>query len=171
MPQAIEGTVIPTNIAPTTVCGGGNQHSNEPMLATEVNFKELQEKLDPQWLELHLIHSHRAVSECCFVYFYNFKYFVHNLRCKIDGPVAYDVLFNFGHTVVLGDDPLIWVSSEDDPENCIFRVKLMLGLLLLVRVQKMHKDIKYVLFLDDDVRLHPGSIGALTREMEKNPKV
>ena len=35
----------------------------------------------------------------------------------------------------------------------------------------MHKDTKYVLFLDDDVRLHPGSIGALTAEMEKNPEV
>ena len=35
----------------------------------------------------------------------------------------------------------------------------------------MHKDSKYVLFLDDDVRVHPGSIGALTAEMEKNPEV
>ncbi|XP_022749863.1 uncharacterized protein LOC111299128 isoform X2 [Durio zibethinus] len=41
----------------------------------------------------------------------------------------------------------------------------------LVGVEKMHKDTKYVLFLDDDVRLHPGSIGALTSEMEKNPKI
>jgi len=40
-----------------------------------------------------------------------------------------------------------------------------------VGVETMHKDSKYVLFLDDDVRLHPGSIGALTREMEKNPEV
>ncbi|KAM3216031.1 hypothetical protein CQW23_06571 [Capsicum baccatum] len=41
----------------------------------------------------------------------------------------------------------------------------------LVGVKKMHKDTKYVLFLDDDVRLHPGSIGALTTEMEKNPDI
>ncbi|KAI5662752.1 hypothetical protein M9H77_22075 [Catharanthus roseus] len=41
----------------------------------------------------------------------------------------------------------------------------------LVGVEKMHKDSKYVLFLDDDVRLHPGSIGALTAEMEKNPEI
>ncbi|XP_009766812.1 uncharacterized protein [Nicotiana sylvestris] len=41
----------------------------------------------------------------------------------------------------------------------------------LVGVEKMHKDTKYVLFLDDDVRLHPGSIGALTTEMEKNPEI
>ncbi|KAG0501316.1 hypothetical protein HPP92_001388 [Vanilla planifolia] len=41
----------------------------------------------------------------------------------------------------------------------------------LVGVEKMHKDSKYVLFLDDDVRLHPGTIGALTSEMEKNPKI
>ncbi|XP_059432562.1 uncharacterized protein LOC132165887 isoform X2 [Corylus avellana] len=41
----------------------------------------------------------------------------------------------------------------------------------LVGVDKMHKDTKYVLFLDDDVRLHPGSIGALTAEMEKNPDI
>ncbi|KAI3969003.1 hypothetical protein MKW92_020766 [Papaver armeniacum] len=41
----------------------------------------------------------------------------------------------------------------------------------LVGVEKMHKDTKYVLFLDDDVRLHPGSIGALTTEMEKNPDI
>lgn len=42
---------------------------------------------------------------------------------------------------------------------------------LQVGVQNMHKDSKYVLFLDDDVRLHPGSIGALTFEMEKSPEV
>ncbi|XP_008799937.1 uncharacterized protein LOC103714461 [Phoenix dactylifera] len=41
----------------------------------------------------------------------------------------------------------------------------------LVGVERMHKDSKYVLFLDDDVRLHPGSIGALTREMEKNHEI
>lgn len=43
--------------------------------------------------------------------------------------------------------------------------------ILQVGVENMHKDSKYVLFLDDDVRLHPGSIGALTSEMEKNPEV
>ncbi|XP_057967370.1 uncharacterized protein LOC131157328 [Malania oleifera] len=41
----------------------------------------------------------------------------------------------------------------------------------LVGVERMHKDSKYVLFLDDDVRLHPGTIGALTSEMEKNPEI
>ncbi|KAL1318741.1 hypothetical protein HN51_071040 [Arachis hypogaea] len=41
----------------------------------------------------------------------------------------------------------------------------------LVGVEKMHKDSKYVLFLDDDVRLHPGTIGSLTYEMEKNPEI
>ncbi|KAG0540629.1 hypothetical protein BDA96_03G425100 [Sorghum bicolor] len=41
----------------------------------------------------------------------------------------------------------------------------------LIGVKKMHKDTKYVLFLDDDVRLHPGTIGALTKEMEKNPEI
>jgi len=41
----------------------------------------------------------------------------------------------------------------------------------LVGVERMHKESKYVLFLDDDVRLHPGSIGALTKEMEKNPDI
>ncbi|XP_058115355.1 uncharacterized protein LOC131258221 isoform X1 [Magnolia sinica] len=41
----------------------------------------------------------------------------------------------------------------------------------LVGVERMHKDSKYVLFLDDDVRLHPGSIGALTAEMVKNPEI
>ncbi|RCV28647.1 hypothetical protein SEVIR_5G425400v4 [Setaria viridis] len=41
----------------------------------------------------------------------------------------------------------------------------------LIGVEKMHKDTKYVLFLDDDVRLHPGTIGALTKEMEKNPEI
>ncbi|KMZ56945.1 UDP-Glc: ceramide beta-glucosyltransferase, family GT21 [Zostera marina] len=41
----------------------------------------------------------------------------------------------------------------------------------LVGVERIHKDSKYVLFLDDDVRLHPGSIGALTAEMEKNPAI
>ncbi|KAM3334208.1 hypothetical protein ACQJBY_028949 [Aegilops geniculata] len=41
----------------------------------------------------------------------------------------------------------------------------------LIGVDKMHKDSKYVLFLDDDVRLHPGTVGALTKEMEKNPEI
>ncbi|XP_074589587.1 uncharacterized protein LOC141845430 [Curcuma longa] len=41
----------------------------------------------------------------------------------------------------------------------------------LIGVERMHKESKYVLFLDDDVRLHPGSIGALTAEMEKNPEI
>ncbi|MED6131258.1 hypothetical protein PIB30_008298 [Stylosanthes scabra] len=41
----------------------------------------------------------------------------------------------------------------------------------LIGVEKMHKDSKYVLFLDDDVRLHPGTIGSLTYEMEKNPEI
>ncbi|KAM7259301.1 hypothetical protein ACFE04_015042 [Oxalis oulophora] len=41
----------------------------------------------------------------------------------------------------------------------------------LVGVENMHKDSKYLLFLDDDVRLHPGSIGALTAEMLKNPSI
>lgn len=35
----------------------------------------------------------------------------------------------------------------------------------------MHKDTKYVLFLDDDVRIHPGTIGSVVRDMEVNPKV
>ncbi|XP_027925243.1 uncharacterized protein LOC114182552 [Vigna unguiculata] len=41
----------------------------------------------------------------------------------------------------------------------------------LVGVEAMHRGSKYVLFLDDDVRLHPGSIGALVREMQKNPDI
>ncbi|GJZ24405.1 ceramide glucosyltransferase [Tanacetum coccineum] len=41
----------------------------------------------------------------------------------------------------------------------------------LVGVENMHKCSKYVLFLDDDVRLHPGSVGALTAEMIKNPEI
>ncbi|CAH1446911.1 unnamed protein product [Lactuca virosa] len=35
----------------------------------------------------------------------------------------------------------------------------------------MHKGSKYVLFLDDDVRLHPASVGALTAKMEKRPEL
>ncbi|XP_042438716.1 uncharacterized protein LOC122024217 [Zingiber officinale] len=41
----------------------------------------------------------------------------------------------------------------------------------LIGVERMHRESKYVLFLDDDVRLHPGSIGALTAEMEKHPEI
>jgi hypothetical protein len=41
----------------------------------------------------------------------------------------------------------------------------------LVGVERMNKDSKYVLFLDDDVRLHPGTIGALTAEMVKKPEI
>ncbi|XP_039138081.1 uncharacterized protein LOC120275531 [Dioscorea cayenensis subsp. rotundata] len=41
----------------------------------------------------------------------------------------------------------------------------------LFGAEKMHKGSKYVLFLDDDVRLHLGSVGALTAEMEKIPEI
>eukprot|EP00249_Psilotum_nudum_P017701 c26449_g1_i1 orf=626-1981(-) len=41
----------------------------------------------------------------------------------------------------------------------------------LAGVDVMHKATKYVLFLDDDVRLHPGSIGAFVTNMEENPKI
>ncbi|KAJ7514182.1 hypothetical protein O6H91_23G031900 [Diphasiastrum complanatum] len=41
----------------------------------------------------------------------------------------------------------------------------------LAGVEAMHKECKYVLFLDDDIQLHPGSIGALVSEMEENPKI
>ena len=35
----------------------------------------------------------------------------------------------------------------------------------------MHVQSKYVLFLDDDLKLHPGTIGALVACMEEDPKV
>ncbi|KAG6548219.1 hypothetical protein Mapa_010270 [Marchantia paleacea] len=41
----------------------------------------------------------------------------------------------------------------------------------LAGVEAMHKDTKYVLFLDDDVRIHPGTIGSVVRDMEENPKI
>ncbi|KAK7309844.1 hypothetical protein RJT34_06910 [Clitoria ternatea] len=128
MPQAIEGTVIPTNTAPTAVCGAGSQPSNEPMLATEAV------RPDP-----------RTSGE---------------VRSTMAGAASHSQPPRW-------DDPLIWVSSEDDPENWHLQGQVDAK----VGVQKMHKDTKYVLFLDDDVRLHPGSIRALTREMEKNPEV
>eukprot|EP00250_Pteridium_aquilinum_P006173 c16146_g1_i1 orf=125-1678(+) len=41
----------------------------------------------------------------------------------------------------------------------------------LAGISAMHEETKYVLFLDDDVRLHPGTIGALVACMEENPKI
>ncbi|CAM6111174.1 unnamed protein product [Calypogeia fissa] len=41
----------------------------------------------------------------------------------------------------------------------------------LAGVDAMHKDSEYVLFLDDDVRLHPGAIGNVVTKMEQNPKI
>ncbi|KAL9268537.1 Ceramide glucosyltransferase-A-like protein [Drosera capensis] len=41
----------------------------------------------------------------------------------------------------------------------------------LVGAEKMHTDSKYMLFLDDGVRLHPGTIGTLAAEMVKNPEI
>ncbi|KAF3792308.1 hypothetical protein EJ110_NYTH00450 [Nymphaea thermarum] len=63
---------------------------------------------------------------------------------------------------------LFVVESTDDPA---YHAVSFLISDFKVGVERMHKDSKYVLFLDDDVRLHPGTIGALTAEMEKNPKV
>jgi hypothetical protein len=40
-----------------------------------------------------------------------------------------------------------------------------------VGVDAMHKDSKYVFFLDDDVQLCPGTIGALVAHMEKYPEI
>jgi hypothetical protein len=59
----------------------------------------------------------------------------------------------------------------DLSQKHIFLLVLRCGALVQVGVETMNKDTKYVLFLDDDVRLHPGSIGALTAEMKKNPDV
>ncbi|URE32384.1 Glycosyl transferase family 2 [Musa troglodytarum] len=63
---------------------------------------------------------------------------------------------------------LFIVESTDDP--AYHAVSLLISD-FQVGVERMHKESKYVLFLDDDVRLHPGSIGALTSEMEKNPEI
>ncbi|MCO5603635.1 hypothetical protein L7F22_057786 [Adiantum nelumboides] len=41
----------------------------------------------------------------------------------------------------------------------------------LAAIDAMHKESKYVLFLDDDVRLHPGTLGALVACIEENPKI
>ncbi|KAH9554883.1 hypothetical protein CY35_08G086700 [Sphagnum magellanicum] len=41
----------------------------------------------------------------------------------------------------------------------------------LAGVDAMHKDSKYVFFLDDDVQLCPGTIGALVAHMEKYPEI
>ncbi|XP_024399720.1 uncharacterized protein [Physcomitrium patens] len=41
----------------------------------------------------------------------------------------------------------------------------------LAGVDAMHKDSKYVLFLDDDVQLCPGSIGALVAHMIEHPEI
>lgn len=41
----------------------------------------------------------------------------------------------------------------------------------LAGISAIHKETKYVLFLDDDVRLHPGTIGALVSCIEENPKI
>lgn len=41
----------------------------------------------------------------------------------------------------------------------------------LAGISAMHGEAKYVLFLDDDVRLHPGTIGALVACIEENPKI
>ncbi|KAI4966988.1 hypothetical protein ZWY2020_034466 [Hordeum vulgare] len=63
---------------------------------------------------------------------------------------------------------LFVVESKDDPA---YRAVSRLIVEYKIGVEKMHKDSKYVLFLDDDVRLHPGTVGALTKEMEKNPEI
>ncbi|KAK6151844.1 hypothetical protein DH2020_014479 [Rehmannia glutinosa] len=63
------------------------------------------------------------------------------------------------------------VFTEQTPSRYFILKLYGFKLLMKVGVEKMHQDSKYVLFLDDDVRLHPGSIGALTAEMEKNPDI
>ncbi|KAF3495161.1 hypothetical protein DY000_02057349 [Brassica cretica] len=58
-------------------------------------------------------------------------------------------------------------STEDPAYHAVSRLLSMYQ----IGAEKIHKDTKYVLFLDDDVRLHPGTVGALTAEMEKNPEI
>jgi GT2 family glycosyltransferase len=38
-------------------------------------------------------------------------------------------------------------------------------------VAAMSKSSKYVLFLDDDIRVHPGTVGQLVACLEKEPEV
>ncbi|KAL2927862.1 Ceramide glucosyltransferase 1 [Bienertia sinuspersici] len=66
------------------------------------------------------------------------------------------------------EDTFTYLVEEED-KGILAGIHLVA--VLLVGAEKMHKDSKYILFLDDDVRLHPGSIGALTAEMEKNPEI
>ncbi|MQL71862.1 hypothetical protein Taro_004222 [Colocasia esculenta] len=67
--------------------------------------------------------------------------------------------------------PLEFLFVVESVDDLAYHVVSRLISEFQVGVQKMHKDNKCVLFLDDDVRLHPGTIGALTAEMEKNPKI
>ena len=105
---------------------------------------------------------------------------LHNWRTQLTslygGPLEYILV------VESTEDPAYHASSRliSEFEDSVEARVLIAGLSTtcsqkihnqLVGVESMHKDSKYVLFLDDDVRLHPGSIGALAREMEKNPEI
>nr|KYP67480.1 hypothetical protein KK1_023822 [Cajanus cajan] len=105
---------------------------------------------------------------------------LHNWRSQITSLYGGPIEFLF--VVESTDDPAYHAVSrlieefEDDVEAKVVVAGLSTTCSQkihnqLVGVETMHKDSKYVLFLDDDVRLHPGSIGALTREMEKNPEI
>ncbi|KAJ7969537.1 Ceramide glucosyltransferase, nucleotide-diphospho-sugar transferase [Quillaja saponaria] len=105
---------------------------------------------------------------------------LHNWRSQITSLYGGPVEFLF--VVESTEDPAYHAVSRliSDFEDGVDTKVIIAGLSTtcsqkihnqLVGVEKMHKDSKYVLFLDDDVRLHPGSIGALTTEMEKNPEI
>ncbi|GFY80846.1 nucleotide-diphospho-sugar transferases superfamily protein [Actinidia rufa] len=81
---------------------------------------------------------------------------LHNWRSQITSLYGGPLEFHF-----------VVESTEDPAYHAINRLLADYE----IGVERMHKDSKYVLFLDDDVRLHPGSIGALTAEMEKNPEM
>ncbi|KAK7293219.1 hypothetical protein RJT34_16082 [Clitoria ternatea] len=122
MPQAIEGTVIPTNTAPTTVCGGGSQPSNEPMLATEAPSvaqklsADVRSSLSEMYTWYKLAHDEKnIIGEKC-------------SNTQDVGSEFQERLGEVGSTMAGAgsashsqpprwDDPLVWVSSEDDPKN------------------------------------------------------
>ncbi|XP_058206692.1 uncharacterized protein LOC131320119 [Rhododendron vialii] len=105
---------------------------------------------------------------------------LHNWRTQITSLYGGPLEFHF--VVESTDDPAyhalnrLLADFKDDVDAKIFVAGLSTTCSQkihnqLIGVERMHKDSKYVLFLDDDVRLHPGSIGALTAEMEKNPEI
>ncbi|KAL8094008.1 hypothetical protein AgCh_035768 [Apium graveolens] len=145
----------------------------------EYSVKSCEEKVASLWRrEIKKIRtSMRSGNSLAFLY-QDIDQFEHSKQAKLPRVTVVLPLKGFGEhnlhnwrsqMTSLYGGPIEFLFIVDSKQDPAYHAVSRLLSEYKVGAENMHKDSKYIVFLDDDVRLHPGSIGALTAEMEKNP--